>query len=450
MEGITTFPNPILSLWQSAIAEARLAAPGELRHGVAAGMAKGVGTPDPLGAFERAAAAGTGLALAPGALPTMAPDRDRANTQAHGIPFGACAEHAVAIAWAEIRGNTEQAARLVDRFRMSACDPLWAASLTQYLASRAVRGPIPYRRHRTDDAFMIPLANRVRLLLLADWGAGNGFARTVLACALRHQPTMVLHLGDIYYSGTRGEIQRNFLDPLAGVVGRMPVHALAGNHDMYAGGGPYYELLARLGQPASYFCLHNRWWRLLALDTGLHDADPFAVGTGVTRLEATEAAWHRSMIETMPDTCRAVLLSHHPLFSARGTGLPDGATASAAHNPLLREPFCGVMERIALWLWGHEHRLAIHAPYVGLQRGRCIGAGRIPVITSHREMPEQDLMGQDAPPAELAIHGLATGDDIEPHCYAVMDLEGPNARVRYYQVDAAGSGAEQLAFEEEL
>jgi hypothetical protein len=57
---------------------------------------------------------------------------------------------------------------------------------------------------------------------------------------------------------------------------------LCGDHDMYGGGVPYYALLDRLGQPASFFCLRNPHWQLLAMDTGYNDFDPFRVDATAT------------------------------------------------------------------------------------------------------------------------------------------------------------------------
>jgi DNA repair exonuclease SbcCD nuclease subunit len=73
------------------------------------------------------------------------------------------------------------------------------------------------------------------------------------------KPDVVIHLGDIYYAGTQFEITNYFLKiwqqvlNLGDKLDRIPTYTLAGNHDMYSGGGPYYQLIQQLGQPASYF-----------------------------------------------------------------------------------------------------------------------------------------------------------------------------------------------------
>jgi hypothetical protein len=178
--------------------------------------------------------------------------------------------------------------------------------------------------------------------------------------------------------------------------GALPVYSLTGNHDMYSGGAGYYDLLPQLNpsppfapssaQPASFFGLRNasNTFQLLALDTGLHDGDPFTVASDVTWLEPTESAWHRDKIATFhADGGRTILLSHHPLFTAYAPigRSEDRPPAEQAYNPSLLATFKDLLEAnaVAAWFWGHEHNLCIYEPYGPLARGRCIGHGAIPV-----------------------------------------------------------------------
>jgi hypothetical protein len=166
---------------------------------------------------------------------------------------------------------------------------------------------------------------------------------------------------------------------------------------MYAGGVGYFETLAKLNpsppfmpeqaQAASYFCLRNpsRAFQILAMDSGLHDGDPFTVATDVTWLEAEEAAWHVEQINSFhAEGGRTILLSHHQLFTAFD---PIGASETRppelqAYNPNLLQTFREVLDagKVLAWFWGHEHNCAIYQPYGPLSRGRCIGHGAIPVM----------------------------------------------------------------------
>src|SRR4051812_13910379 len=106
----------------------------------------------------------------------------------------------------------------------------------------------------------------------------------------RHKPDVIIHLGDIYYSGTPEECYLNFskifdevFSERLGAGNRIPVYTIPGNHDYYAFGYGYYEMVTALNaydkdtvQPASYFSLQTEdgYWQLLGMDTGFYDANP--------------------------------------------------------------------------------------------------------------------------------------------------------------------------------
>jgi 3',5'-cyclic AMP phosphodiesterase CpdA len=178
--------------------------------------------------------------------------------------------------------------------QMGVCDPRWVDVILQYQQFVASRKPVPYIVHQDMSSFVIDggvLPEKARVVILGDWGTGQSAARQVLAQIARKKPDVVIHLGDIYYSCTDFEANTYFygiwiteLD-----LGKIRTFTLSGNHDMYSGGQAYYDLLDKLKQPASYFCLRNAHWQLLAMDTGLNDRVPD--GSAATYLQDTEAAW---------------------------------------------------------------------------------------------------------------------------------------------------------------
>ena len=116
------------------------------------------------------------------------------------------------------------------------------------------------------------------------------------------KPDILLHLGDVYYSGTHGEANDNFLAICRQILGSsIPLYTLCGNHDMYSGGDGYYWLIDQIGQQSSYFCLQNDDWQFLAMDTGHNDHDPVTVATNMTSLVNipgwSEANWHLNKIQ---------------------------------------------------------------------------------------------------------------------------------------------------------
>jgi len=102
-------------------------------------------------------------------------------------------------------------------------------------------------------------------------------------------PHYTIHLGDVYYVGVKDEVEENCLGqpdanhsftPCLWPWGSVGSFALNGNHEMYALGEAYFEVFLPTlglrpapgvkpgGQKASFFCLENKFWRVIGLDTG--------------------------------------------------------------------------------------------------------------------------------------------------------------------------------------
>lgn len=240
----------------------------------------------------------------------------------------ACAELAFRYLKARLSADTAALAQVEGEFRASTCDPAWATTIEEYLqyfGPGGTRREIPYIRAANVSAKTIEIKAGARVALVGDWGTGAQPAVQILKHIAGWKPDVLVHLGDIYYSGTPAECASNFTSLLENVLRRanpnLAAYTLAGNHDMYCGGVGYYDLIQRLNpmpfkQPASFFCLRSadEKWQLLAMDTGLHDYSPLDVDDVVTFLEDDEIEWHCARIREFPG--RTILLSHHQLFSA--------------------------------------------------------------------------------------------------------------------------------------
>jgi hypothetical protein len=434
---ITTFRNPIASIWQHAIHKAI----SQKQPGVALDLSS---TQPEMTQFTTAV----------GALQSgqPIPQNDSA-----GNVIGSCAKLAAEYVWAEITRDTLKASELEDELRYSTCDPLWTIALAIYLAWKASLDPVPYVRYSNLNDFVIPLPDKSDLIigLIADWGTGIADAKVLLSEVMKKSPDVLIHLGDIYYAGTADENRQNFLNLISAAAPNTPVYTLSGNHDMYSGGGPYYWLLTQLNttpalqpfrQQASYFCLRSANWQIIAMDTGLHDCNPFTVTANVTFLDPQEAIWHLDKLNNAGGR-QTLLLSHHQLFTAFGDGIGQGQDGKPlAYNPKLYAVFGPYLNNIALWLWGHEHNFEFFSPYLGLKKGRCIGASAIPCLKAQDPygfIQNPDLQGQNALPTlapgmlELSIN--PTGEYF--HNYAILTLRSPNSQFRdsiieYYEIDS--------------
>lgn len=329
-----------------------------------------------------------------------------------------------------VRGDREDYDSYKDALtaKFGGCDPNYKDALVKYAKFLLNKGKVPYRRWQRLSDFVIDgkLPSDATIGIVSDWGTGQPDAIEVLAQVKRHNPQVAIHLGDVYYAGTDYEMDHYFYQPWQEILNPeasgILSFALPGNHDLYAGGQPFYDLLDKLGQPASYFCLRNEHWQLIGLDTALHDRH----GGPPTSLEPSEVEWLRDKIERAGNR-RTVLMSHHQLFSA------NDSFDDHSFNKNLCDQLAGLLPRVDLWLWGHEHDLVVFDEYKGLKRGRCIGGSAFPV--SKYEQPEVQK-NPDVPLNKQIM--LSKGPSFYQHCYVIIKLDGAQATVNYYEDSAGG------------
>jgi predicted phosphodiesterase len=422
MSRIVQTRNPEFSLWQSAIDQvvAKHKSGQTQDFGIHKHAVQRPDTTDPMVAGASIAAENLekGISLADQAA-VLGPKA------AEGIVDTAryCASIYWEIAKARVRGDKQ--AEQAWRARLGpfgSCDPRYAEAVEQYeLFYKVMHGQVPYKVWQKLDDFIIDwrIPAKARIAIFGDWGTGQPEAKALIAAIGRKNPDVVLHLGDIYYAGTEFEMQNYFLAIWKATfdLTKTRTFTLSGNHDMYSGGGPYYQAIQALGQPASYFCLRNDDWQFIALDTGLHDVDAFA--NSPTFLEDTEVHWLNDKIANRGNR-RTVLLSHHQLFTAYED------ICGKAINDKLQSQVSPILPQVTAWFWGHEHNQVIYKPYQGVL-GRCIGHGAYPVgITEIASKPKH-------PEVPLEDVTLTKGLSFFSHGYAIMDLDGASARVAYYQ-----------------
>ncbi len=233
-------------------------------------------------------------------------------------------------------------------------------------------------------------AEPVRISLVGDWATGTREAHGIAEFVKKDSVHFTIHLGDIYYVGTKFEVKDNMLGGKAQwPLGSRGSFALNANHEMYARGKGYFKyLLSSLDirngnggmlhkQRASFFCLKNEHWLVIGLDTGYH-----SIGIPIleliinpnARLHSKLMEWLCKDVLLQDDKQRGViLLSHHQYYSQFESGYDKPASQIAQ-----------LLNRPVLWFWGHEHRYAIYGRYTTkrgrLQAyGRCVGHGGLPI-----------------------------------------------------------------------
>lgn len=224
----------------------------------------------------------------------------------------------------------------------------------------------------------------IRIAVVGDAGF-RGFAqRSVIeSIEARHREMpfdFVIHLGDIYFAGSRAEMLKNFLAPFRKAGPR--VLTLVGNHDLYFGGEPFLDALDDLQQPSRYFAVENAHWRIACLDTAL-PAQTLRRSAGL--LDKGQLAWLDKRL-ALKDGRKTVLMSHH--FAVSGWK----ASSQGLQRQLSRH-----FATIFSWYWGHEHACAVYDRRTAGFDGACVGNGaflELWTMPTHTPLPEWYARGR--------------------------------------------------------
>jgi hypothetical protein len=455
-EGPRTFQDPLLSVYQSAVADLARQIDAERAAALpsleAAAESPGVALE---AAAERVAMRHAERIMRGGSDTSFEQQENDAALEAMNIGQNAevCASLGLRYLRAKVFGDTGTQTYITNELKPGGkCDRRWITVLEEYakyFGPFGARPEIPYVRPAAIGPKVITIKTNARIGLIGDWGTGAEPAKRIMRQVRTNEPDVLVHLGDIYYSGTDAECSMNFEaivnDALQRTTKDIPVYALAGNHDIYSGGAGYYGLIKRLNkvpmqQPASFFCLRTQdnSWQLLAMDTGQHDYNPLSISAALTYVDKEERDWHEARIREFPG--KTILLSHHQLFSAFSQIGPRDVTGKLNPvNPELKKTYDqlrGTGKPIVAWFWGHEHNLCVYKPYHDLTRGRCLGHGAIPVFV--QDEPYQKLPGLAVPPSIIAAATLTKTSDIYAHGFAMIALAPGKATIDYYE-DRNGS-----------
>jgi len=361
------------------------------------------------------------------------------------------------------------------------------------------------------------LPARARVVIVGDIATGTDVAAAVLVAALKFNPDAILHLGDVYYSGTEFETKHRLIGLVRAVRrserAQVPFFTVPGNHEYFTGAVAFLGALdsgelvvqADQRQAASYFCLRtaDNGWQFLGMDTGYHGhymnvpasaqqavldrlhlgklpgpgggADPhwpgdrnpyFRAVTGgdlavrdptapvdEIMVRADELAWHHDKLANFAG--RTILLSHHQLYSALDVcGVapkqPDDFRREWINTGLWRQFGPAFGDRVAAWIWGHEHNLEVfqdgYRPvdwpttreaaevFKTLPKGRCAGHSAIPVAIGEGPYVQKYPVPLVRPDVKLDITGGWYN-----HGFQLLELAGAGkpARLSYFQVAGA-------------
>jgi hypothetical protein len=302
--------------------------------------------------------------------------------------------------------------------------------------------------------------NKARMALFGDWGTGLYGAPAISTCVKSDAAgfSHIVHIGDVYYSGTEKEIDERFI-ALWPQVKNAKGRACNSNHEMYSGGHAYFgKTLPMLGQNSSCFAFENDYWAVVGLDTAYEEHS----------LTKEQLGWLTLLLQ---DPARAnkklILFSHHQPYSLLDS---QGPKVIGFLRLLLDSG------RIYAWYWGHEHRCVIYDRHpVWNLAGRCIGHGGYPYFRDTKTLNGMNatlvqgansatwyrLAGQEKTADESRVPGglkIPSGivldgdnefldserDKYGPHGYVVLEFEGDELYETYCQPKTPGPAPMQI------
>lgn len=339
--------------------------------------------------------------------------------------------------------------------------------------------------------------------LIGDIGTGTDIAAAVLLSALSFKPDVILHVGDVYYSGTKHEFERYFTGLIKTLFAdqgvEIPVYTIPGNHEYFSGNVPFFDCIdsnllvnsEEQCQQASFFKLvtEDDGWQFLAMDTSYHGHYMGVKGEHLTEalkalhvdpdnaynpvvpppmvyVRPDEVDWHHYHLSQFQG--RTILLSHHQLYSANqkvgvdqnqidGQPDPQDYNRPGVNTHLWRD-FGLYFHKVAAWFWGHEHNLGIYQsnyrpegwpapteavddPWKNLAKGRCVGHSAIPV--KDKETPYK--VNYPVPLEDESLK-LDLYQGWYNRGFEILKLNGAGqpVQVSYYQVQGADPKPRQI------
>jgi Calcineurin-like phosphoesterase len=274
-----------------------------------------------------------------------------------------------------------------------------------------------------------------RIAVFGDWGTGLYGAPHIAKHIEddRDRVDVVMHLGDVYYSGKSDEFKSRFTafwPKRTGALNR----ALNGNHEMYCGGQPYFDAIgaSTFQQPRTCFAYASDHWILVGLDTAYDDHD----------LANNQADWLARIVAAKSDQQKVVCFSHHQPFSFLSKQGPNLVTKLAA---LLNG------KKIFAWYWGHEHECVIYEQHPNWKLyGRCVGHAGMPEFRpsvmgpavptrQFRSFPGKTENGIIVPPSSIldGPNPFIVGEEkkFTPHGYMMLRFEADHLLETVYDAD---------------
>ncbi|MGF7079611.1 metallophosphoesterase family protein [Mucilaginibacter sp. UYCu711] len=248
---------------------------------------------------------------------------------------------------------------------------------------------------QTDPATM-PIESKepLRIAVLGDWGTGEWKDADLAMCpsklvseAIKElSPHIVIHLGDVYYSGTPAEEKNKLNEMWTG--GSKASFTLNSNHEMYDGANGYFA--TALNDPAfssqggtSYFAITYADWIVIGLDSAYYDKSTLYKSGTVSGEQLQFISDNVNKPENLQK--RVIILTHHNPINYDASAI----NIRKDNGSLLNDMYLALGNRFPdYWYYGHLHNGIVYnkqklAPLFSKYDGsvpnfRCMGHAGIP------------------------------------------------------------------------
>ena len=249
--------------------------------------------------------------------------------------------------------------------------------LTKYLYHKADFGPdFPNPIPISDDCLTFAVAG--------DWGTAATGALDVRQSIEHIGPDYLIHLGDVYYTGTpneghellywgHGTETKNLMEfwPKSLKPGRS--FTMNSNHEMYPGAhGLFQDALSppdsvfSAMQKKNYFLLENSNWQIFGLDSAFDSPDFMYMYGAITQQQLDFISQYHN-----PDK-KLILMTHHTPYDL------TGQKPEEKHGVCMLEQIKTAFGKMPnYWYFGHIHDGIVYAEKDGCKM-RCTGHASMP------------------------------------------------------------------------
>lgn len=357
-------------------------------------------------------------------------------------------------------------------------DPMWTVVFVYYVWYKYIHpgGVHDFIKQPCITTFNSSSPDGARVAIIGDWGTGTYKDGNVDECpaqlvidgimALDKVPEYIIHLGDVYYAGTRKEERKNLINMLPShYTGKL--FTMNSNHEMYDGAnGLFKETIHNSKfepqQGSTYFSLEVEDWVIVGLDSAFYDESFLYMDGAIFNKHGGQE--QVQFLKDKEQAARAagkqlMVLTHHNPIEYDGSALTD---SKSNEGSLWEQVVVQALEgRIPdAWYWGHVHNGIVYdipelkkqgkLPKITLKEGenpklRCCGHASMPYgkgtglynKKTGKNNPGISYFGEtlmNPPKPTLSQHLRVLNG------FAVIDIEGATFTETFYEVSNAYPG----------